>query len=267
MSKDHKRALAYVRITTATEETQTSMDLQTAESVNLARETDHVIDPSDVLYEVASGLSLDRPQLNRMLLMVATGQFDAVFAYSPDRLSRDLVDLQVLMREFASHGVELYFVRGGASADAAQAELIDVVRRHAGDLERSMHRERTVRGMEAVARSGRMPTGVHVHPFGYRLDLDTRRRVFDEAEAEVVVRAFGLCAEGLSTARIAEKFSAEGVKTRTGKPWTRVEILRMLSNTCYMGVDYYGKTRSVGGVSALPSRRRNGLRSGVTRLR
>ena len=101
--------------------------------------------------------------------------------------------------------------------------------------------------MDAVARSGRMPTGFHAQPFGYRLDADAMKRVFDEAESEVVVRVFGLYAEGLSMARIAEKLNAEGVNMRTGQPWTRVQIHRMLSNTSYIGLDYYGKTRSVGG--------------------
>ena len=246
MSQNKQRALAYGRSATSDEEAQKSLDLQMAECVNLACKMDYVIDPSDVLQEVGSGLSLDRVQLNKVRLMAAAREFDALFVYGPHRLSRDPVDLLMLLQEFASHGVAVHFVQG-ASADTPQADLIDGVRRYVADLERSRHRERTVRGMEAVARSGRMPTGVHGHPFGYRLDTDTRKRVFDGAEAEVVVRAFGLCAEGLSTTRIAETLNSEGDRTRTGQPWTRVEILRMLSNTCYMGVDYYGKTRSVGG--------------------
>lgn len=266
MSKNKKMALAYARSATADEEAQAFLDLQTTEVVNLANQMGYAIGPSDVLGEVGSGVSLDRPRLNQVRLMVATGQFDALFAYSPDRLSRDLVDLQVLMLEFTSHGVELHFVRG-ASADAAQAEFIDVVRRHAAYLERSRHRERTVRGMDAVALGGRMPTGSHAQPFGYRLDADAMKRVYDEAEAPVVVRVFDIYAEGLSVARIAEKFNAEGVKTRTGKPWTSVVIRRMLSNTSYMGLDTTGKHEALAEVSALPNRRSNGLRSGGSRLR
>ena len=184
--------------------------------VNLASQMGYAIGPSDVLSEVASGVSLDRPRLNQVRLMVGTGQFDALFVYGPHRLSRDPVDLLMLLQEFASHGVAVHFVQG-ASADAPQADLIYGVRRYAADLERSKHRKRTVRGMEAVARSGRMPTGSHVQPFGYRLEAATMKRVFDEAESEVVVRVFGLYAAGLSMAKIAKKLNTEGVKTRTGQ--------------------------------------------------
>ena len=182
-------------------------------------------------------------------MAVAGQSLSAVFAYSPDRFSRDVVDLQALMGEFASHGVEVHFVQGarrlthhGLSLSSTASSRLTL-----RIMERSKHRERTVRGMDAVARSGRMPTGSHSQPFGYRLDTDAMKRVFDEAEAPVVVRVFDLYAAGLSMARIAEKLNAEGVKTRTGKPWTRTYIRKILTTTSYMGLDYYGKTRSVGG--------------------
>ena len=258
MSKNKKRALAYVRSASVIEADQTSLDSQSAEIVRLANEMDYGIDPLDVLREVASGASLDRPQLNKVRVMVATGEFDVLFVYSPARLSRNLVDLLMLMREFASHGVEVHFVQG-PSASAPQDEFINAVIELFANQERCKHRERTVRGMDAVARSGRMPTGVHAQPFGYDLDPATMKRVFNEVEAEVVARVFGLYAEGLNISRIVEVLNGEGVKTKTGKAWSRPGLHRMLSNTSYMGVDYYGKTKTVGG------RRGNGKRVAAPR--
>ena len=253
-----KRALAYVRSASVIEADQTSLDSQSAEIVRLANEMDYGIDPADVLREVASGASLDRNQLNKVRVMAATGEFDVLFVYNPARLSRNLVDLLMLMREFASHGVEVHFVQG-PSASAPQGEFINAVIELFANQERRKHRERTVRGMDAVARNGRMPTGVHAQPFGYDLDPATMKRVFSEVEAEVVVRVFGLYAEGLNMSRIVEVLNGEGVKTKTGKAWSRPGLHRMLSNTSYMGVDYYGKTRTVGG------RRGNGQRVAAPR--
>ena len=258
MSKNKKRALAYVRSASVIEADQTSLDSQSAEIVRLANEMDYGIDPADVLREVVSGASLDRAQLNKVRLMAATGEFDVLFIYSPDRLSRNLVDLLMLMREFASHGVEVHFVQGPL-AFAPWAEFINAVIELCANQERCKHRERTVRGMDAVTRSGRMPTGVHAQPFGYDLDPATMKRVFNEVEAEVVVRVFGLYAEGLNISGIVEMLNGEGVKTKTGKAWSRPGLHRMLSNTSYMGVDYYGKTRTVGG------RRGNGKRVAAPR--
>ena len=245
MSKNKKRALAYARSASIIEADQTSLDLQSAEIVRLANELDYGVAPADVLREVASGASLERPQLNKVRLMVATGEFDALFVYSPDRLSRNPADLLMLLGEFASHGVEVHFVQG-VSGSATVAECSDFVRGFCADWERTRQGERIVRGMNAVAFSGRMPTGAHAQPFGYDLDPAAMKRVFNEVEADVVVRIFGLYAEGLNMDGIVEMLNEEGVKTKTGRSWTQPGLRRMLSNTSYIGLDYYGKTRSVG---------------------
>ena len=245
MSKNKKRALAYARSTSVIEADQTALDPQSAELVRLANEMGYGIAPADVLREVASGASLDRPQLNKVRLMAATGEFDALFVYSPDCLSRNPADLLMLMGEFASPGVEVHFVQG-PSASGPQAEFFNVVIGLCADWEHSRHGERIVRGKNAVAFSGRMPTGAHAQPFGYDLDPAAMKRVFNEVEAGVVVRVFGLYAEGLSMAGIVEMLNEEGVKTKTGRAWTQPGLRRMLSNTSYIGLDYYGKTRSVG---------------------
>ena len=216
MSKNTKRALAYARSASVIETDQTSLDLQSAEIVRLANEMNYGIDPADALREVASGASLDRPQLNKVRLMAATGEFDALFVYSPDRLSRNPADLLMLMGEFASHGVEVHFVQG-PSASGPQAELLNLVIGLRADWERTRQGERIVRGMNAVASSGRMPTGAHAQPFGYDLDPAAMKRVFNEVEADVVVRVFGLYAEGLNMDGIVEMLNEEGVKTKTGR--------------------------------------------------
>ena len=97
MSKNKKRAVAYARITSVAQADGTSLDMQSAEMVRLANEMGYGIDPADVLREIASGASLDRPQLYKIRRMAAAGEIDALFVYSIDRLSRDPVDLLVLV--------------------------------------------------------------------------------------------------------------------------------------------------------------------------
>ena len=112
MSKNQNRAVAYARINLVAQADGTSLDTQTAEMARLAKETGHLIGPGDVLREIASGASLDRLQLNKLRRMAAAGELDALFVYSLDRLSRDLVHLLTLMREFEAHGVVVHIVRG-----------------------------------------------------------------------------------------------------------------------------------------------------------
>ena len=246
MSKNQHRAVAYARINLVAQADGTSLDTQTAEMARLAKETGHSIGPGDVLREIASGVSLDRLQLNKLRRMAAAGELDALFVYSLDRLSRDLVHLLTLMREFEAHGVVVHIVRG-PSYFTPEDELVRLVLGFSEQQWCARIREHTIRGKDCAARSGRMPTGMWVQPYGYDLDPETKKRVVNEVEAEVVVRVFSLYAEGVHMHRIVNKLNAEGVRTKTGEAWSRVALHRMLCNTSYIGVDYYGKTRSVGG--------------------
>ena len=245
MSKNRTRVVAYARITSVAQADGTSLDMQAAEMVRLANEMGYGIDLADVLREIASGASLDRPQLYEIRRMAAAGEIDALFVYSIDRLSRDPVDLLVLVRELEAHSVAVHFVRG-PSDSTPEDELLRFV---LGLFEQQWLvnlRERAIRGKDAAARSGRMPTGLRVQPYGYDLDPETKKRVVNAVEAEVVVRVFSLYAEGWDIYRIVKMLNGEGVRTKMGKAWSRVGLHRMLSNSSYIGVDYYGKTRSVG---------------------
>ena len=126
MSKNQNRAVAYARINLVAQADGTSLDTQTAEMARLAKETGHLIGPGDVLREIASGASLDRPQLNKLRRMAAAGELDALFVYNIDRLSRDLVHLLTLMREFEAHGVVVHIVRG-PSYFTPEDELVRLV--------------------------------------------------------------------------------------------------------------------------------------------
>ena len=64
----------------------------------------------------------------------------------------------------------------------------------------------------------------------------------NEAEASVLKRIFWLYAAGWSVYRIATTLNAEGIRSKTGGLWRVSALRRILSNTSYMGVDYYGNT-------------------------
>ena len=244
MSEKKGKFVAYARVAAASPEGGTSLDTQTAVCVELAVSEGYSEVDAIVLHEVWSGVVLDRPQLTVARRMAADDEIKALFVSSIDRLSRDAVDLLMLMREFSTHGVDVHFVQG-PSDSGPQAEFFNAFIGLCANYERSKRRTQTVRGMAAVASTGRMVTGVHAQPYGYDRDPTTGNRVINEVEAEVVVRVFGLYADGLSLFRIAKLLNAEGVKTKKGKPWSPVGLLGMLSNASYIGVDYYGKSRTV----------------------
>ena len=91
------------------------------------------------------------------------------------------------------------------------------------------------------------PTGSPHGTFGYDYDKATKARLVNEEEAKVVKRIFKLYVDGWSMYRIAKKLNQEGVPTKRGILWTGSGIRDVLSNTSYIGLDYYGKTKDVVG--------------------
>ena len=90
-----------------------------------------------------SGVSLDRPGLNRLRYGVETKAFDTVLMMSPDRLSRDCGDLIRTIEEFEQCAVRVVFVEEGFEASlphevadipgrAKQNDLPDSTDRHEG---------------------------------------------------------------------------------------------------------------------------------------
>ena len=67
----------------------------------------------------------------------------------------------------------------------------------------------------------------------------------NEEEGEVVRRIFRLYAEGWSMFRIAKTLNVESIPSKTGVDWSVTVIRLMLSNESYIGVDYYGRKKTV----------------------
>ena len=246
MSKSRMRAVAYPRVSGSVQEDGTSLDTQAAEMVKMASGIGYTIAPEDVLPEVGTGINVFRPMLDKIRGMADAREIDALFVYSTDRLSRDPVDLLVLIREFNGKGVEVHFVLD-PSDNSPEGELVKFVLGFSAGREHALIRERTMRGKIAVARGGRIPVGSPHGIYGYDYDLVTKMRVVNESEAAVVRRIFRLYVDGWSRFRIGKKLNEEGIPSKKGVYWSSTALRGLLSNTSYIGIDYYGKTKLVRG--------------------
>ena len=94
-------------------------------------------------------------------------------------------------------------------------------------------------------------------PYGYRAGLDGRLTPHRE-EAETVRRVFGWYAgdvsEGPGLRRIAARLNQEGVRTRSGNPWTPVGVGGILRNRVYVGTYSRLGLRLVGSHAGLVDR-------------
>lgn len=240
---DKGAALVYCRVSTKALAEGTSLDSQSARCVAHAESLGYTV--ARVTLEVHSGADLfGRPLLARDRADVRAGRYQALVAYSVDRLTRDEAHLAIIRAECDRAGCRLVFADGGAEgplsreAYAAKAERRNVV-------------ERMKRGRHAKLMQGR-PTFNGWTLYGYRPDRDAGVYQIYEPEAVIVRRVFSLCAEGLGTYRIASAFNREGIPTpkrrhRPGSRWTSATVSLILSNRAYTGEEVCWKVRKGGG--------------------
>ena len=246
MSKKNKEVAAYTRVSSSVQEDGTSLETQEAECTSLVLSLGYLGNAKCVYREVWSGASLDRPQLNKLRRMAAAGELEALFVYTADRLARDPYDLLTVMREFDNCGVAVHFVRD-SSDSSPEGELVLFVLGFSGHRERAMIRLRTMNGKIAVAKAGRMPVGGRYSTYGYNQDPVTKMRLVNEEEAKVLTWIYRKYAGGWSMNRMGVKLNKKGIPSKRGVDWSVTVLRKLLTNTSYIELDYYGKTHLVGG--------------------
>ena len=233
----------YCRVSTgAQEQDGTSLETQERSCREYAAQQGWLV--SGVLRDTASGFNLDRPALTALRDSVRVGNVDIVLAHALDRLSRKQTHVAILVEECADHGAVLDFVTENFE-DTATGQLLRSVQAFAAELEREKIMERTGRGKEARARSGRIPQGTGIGCFGYRYSSASGQRVIEPTQAAVVRRIFDRYLETRSFSAVAAELNADGIPAFAGGRFYPLTIRRILTNSSYVGQFIYRKTRRV----------------------
>ena len=162
-----KPAAIYCRVSTEDQEREgTSLDSQLEACQEKAKELGYEVPPDNIIREVFSGLTLERPALTKLRDWARQREIGGVIAYSTDRLSRDPVHLLLLAEEFERAHVELILVTEPLD-NSLEGQLLGFVRGWANKVEALKIRERTVRGKRSRALGGKLPGASHARLYGY----------------------------------------------------------------------------------------------------
>ena len=200
----------------------------------------------------------DRPAGGRAWAMLQSGNADVLIVQDVDRLSRDIVDLLVTIRELLRRGVEIHALDLGQIT--SEFDIMLVIRGWQGSDERAKIRQRSIRGKNQKAREG-MVVAVGKPPYGYTHLRDARGRVVSfeiNAEQAAVVRlVFELYTRGdedggpYSLYEIAKRLSIAGIPAPSGENrknarhiWNANCIGRLLKCTTYIGEWQYNACES-----------------------
>ena len=228
-----KRAILYSRVST---------DEQVRSGYSLAQQIEALRDHAaregyEVIEEVQdpgqSGASLERPGMDRVRDLVASGGVSVVLAQDRDRFAREPAYHYLLKREFAEFGTRLAALNDRGD-ESPEGELTDGIMDQFAKYERAKIVERSRRGKLRKAREGKVVAG-HTPNYGFRYNAARDGYEVEEEKMEVVRCIFRMVgAEGVSMHGVAKTLEREGFSNPGGgRYWYKSLVKRFILDDVY----------------------------------
>jgi site-specific DNA recombinase len=190
-----------------------------------------------------TGGNMDRPALRRLMADIDAGKIDCVVVYKVDRLSRSLLDFARMMEVFEKHHVSFVSVTQQFNTATSMGRLVLNVLLSFAQFEREIISERTRDKIAAARRKGKWAGG---HPLlGYDIDPQGFKLVVNEDEAFRVRAIFDLYLEHQAMIPVIKELDRRGWlnkrwttrkgRERGGKPFTKTNLHKLLTNITYAG--------------------------------
>lgn len=188
-----------------------------------------------------SGGNTNRPALKRLMADIEAGRIDVIVVYKIDRLSRSLSDFAKLVDLFDAHGVTFVSVTQQFNTTTSMGRLTLNILLSFAQFEREVTGER-IRDKIAASKAKGMWMG-GTPPLGY--DVQGRKLVINETEANLVRDIFVRYAEHGSAALLVRQLQIEGHTTKSwvtqagklhaGRVMDQQYLFTLLRNRLYLG--------------------------------
>ncbi len=193
-----------------------------------------------------SGGNLNRPAFQQMLSAARSHELSSIVVYRLDRISRNISDFSTLIEELSRLGVAFISIREQFDTGTPMGRAMMYIASVFSQLERETIAERIRDNMHELAKTGRWLGGNT--PTGYccesvqavTVDGKTRKacklKLVPE-EGELVKKIYALYAQTNSLSKTEAELLRQGVKTKTGRDFTRFSIKSILQNPVYLIAD------------------------------
>lgn len=175
-----------------------------------------------------------RPLYNEMLSELASGKYNAILTWAPDRLSRNAGDLGSIVDLMDQHRLLHIRTYSQTFTNSPNEKFLLMILCSQAKLEndnKSINVKRGIRSKcEMGWRPGTAPLGYINRTFGGITDI-----IPDPDRAETITEMFHKAAQGWSGRKLKTWLEKEKVTTRSGKPVPVSSILAMLINPFYYG--------------------------------
>jgi len=230
-----RRAAAYARVSTDSEEQLTSYEAQVDYYTKYIRER---ADWEFVRVYTDEGISATntkkRDGFKLMVTDALAGHIDLIVTKSVSRFARNTVDSLVTVRKLKEKGVEVYFEKENIYTLDSKGELLITIMSSLAQEESRSISENVTWGQRKRMADGKvsLPYGQFL---GYEKGEDGLPRIV-ESEAEIVRMIFRLFIEGKTPSAIGKQLAEQGIPSSAGKKkWQVATVKSILSNEKYKG--------------------------------
>ncbi len=202
------KIIAYVRVSTQEQEAQGTQEAQTnaIKAFCLSRG----LQVQEWFQEQESTLNAERPEFQRLIERVRSGEATTIVVAALDRFSRDQIETLQAVELIKKVGASFYAIRDSISITNGQADsstdmVISIMSLFAKN-ERETIKIRTMEGKKRKQKSGKWVTGQA--PLGYELDRQTKILKVNKPEADIVQLIFNLRMDGFGTLKLVKHLNA-----------------------------------------------------------
>lgn len=230
----------YIRVST---QEQAKEGISLAAQENLLREYCRLFNYEIFKVYVDDGYSaknMNRPALKYLIEDVKNRKFNSVIVWKLSRISRNVVDLLMLLREFEQYNVQFISYSEQFDTNTPVGKLLITVLASVAEFERETISDNVKTALSYRANLGK-PTATQV--LGY-LRKDQKLIVI-QSEADLVRHIFSEYLDCFNYSEVARRINAKGYSGKRGKKFKANQIRTIITNPLYIGINRWDKKEIV----------------------
>lgn len=192
-----------------------------------------------------SGKDTDRPDFKRMERAIKNGKIGKVIVYKLDRISRSMLDFQLMLKLFEQYNVGFIAATEFYDTTNPQGKMIANINMTYAQFEREQIKMRVKHAYESRSEKGFFMGGAI--PYGYkRTDIEingvkTVKFEPEPKEAEEIQLIYSLYSNPSYTLNdVLKELARQGknFKSRNNKPWNTARLSEVMRSPVYVKADY-----------------------------
>lgn len=193
-----------------------------------------------------SGKSVERPEYQRMMAAIATGDVRRIAAVKLDRLSRNTKDFLGLLDYCDDHNVGIVSIAESFDTSTPVGRAVVTVLMAFAELERKQIAERVMSGKRQKSIGGGYNGSAA--PLGYSY---ANGAFTPNGDADTVRSIFDWFVSGESMLGIVRTLETAGAKTAKGGKWNTATVRYILRNGLYAGLAQWDSVEQQGAHAAI----------------